>query len=182
MKKVCLFLSLLLLVSATPVFAQNTDQLNASDVAQSSTETRRSTIQEQRQQRLEAIQQQAREKRSAIADKFAERLRKRFANYYNRLTNLANKIQAKIDLMEEEGKPVTEAQSHLNQALRYLESAKNLGDQSVDGFAGISEEEYETNRDLALNARDQAKTARETFKLALESMKSAVAALREANQ
>lgn len=137
---------------------------------------RKDDRQEQKEERMENRQQL----RSDVAEKHANRLKNRFGFYSNRLNNLLEKLETRLQNMSDEGKDVTTAEEKLNAAKTALEEGKTLADQAVAAFNAIDPEDYETQRDKALAARDIAEEARAKFKEAVSLMREAVSLAKDA--
>jgi len=130
----------------------------------------RTEVQENSQNRQDRRQ----ERRDNVAQIHATRLTNRFGFYSQRLTNLIEKTAAKFDEMENEGKDVDAAQAKLDEAKAALDEAKSIGNQAISAFEAIEPDEYEAQRDRALEARDLAQQAREGYKTTVSLMKEAV--------
>lgn len=119
------------------------------------------------------------ERRDNIAALHADRLEKRFAGYYTRLSALIVKIQARIDANED--KDTAMGQTKLNESKVKLEEAKVLGASAVAKFRSLEPEKWSEQRLKAIDARDTAIKAKEAFKAAHSLMVDAIKSLKSAN-
>ncbi len=124
--------------------------------------------QENRQERIEHRQ----EVRSDIAENHANRLSRRFAFYYKRLTGIAARLDTRLTKLKTEGQDVSLALAKLAEARTKLESAKNSADQAVLAFQAIDPTKFSEQKAKALAARDLANSARTAFKDALVLLKN----------
>lgn len=104
----------------------------------------------------------------------ANRLQRRFNFYYQRLTKIADKIEARFDLLEAEGVDMTEARAGFSNAMLLLEEAREKANNAVARFEAIDPEEYQAQRQIALTARDEALQARDQFQQVVSEMIAAV--------
>ena len=118
-----------------------------------------------------AAQQQA---SSKIAANHAQRLQTRFEFYYQRLQQIAEKIQARLQTMANNGLETTAAQAKLQTALQLLEQAKIKGDEAIKQFEAIDPTQYQAQRQMALQAGETAQAARNQFRTARQTMLEAV--------
>ncbi|MBD3250681.1 MAG: hypothetical protein GF381_03895 [Candidatus Pacebacteria bacterium] len=144
-------------------------------------------VKERVRERVENAQEQAAQNRQQARERLAEiharRLQRRFNFYYQRLTKLAEKLQTRLNQLELNPEVEQQVQEKLNQAFAYLETAQAQAETSVELFESIDPDQYQAQRQIALQARDQAMTARNNFRSALVELKEAVKlALQNADQ
>ncbi len=196
-----LVLSSSLIVGTTTIQAENETETESEPTSipqnrnafRKEIEEKRETVQEERQERIEERKekreevkatiteraQNRQEHRSEVAKQHAENLQKRFENHYTRLSNIASRIQTRLNTLEEKGEDVSTAQAKLDTANALLQQAQTLGDEAVKGFETIDPQKYEEQRELALAARDKAGKARQAYVDAMQSMKDALLALKK---
>ncbi len=104
----------------------------------------------------------------------ANRLQRRFNFYYQRLTKIADKIEARFDLLEAEGVDMTEARDGFSNAMLLLEEAIEKANGAVAKFEEVDPEQYQAQRQIALAARDEALQARQQFQQVVLEMTTAV--------
>lgn len=129
-----------------------------------------------RQGRIEERTEQREERRSEVAENHANRLEKRFQFYYERMSKIVVRFQARVDLLKNDNKNVASTQTKLDAAKAKLEEAKIKGTAAVAAFRAIDPAKFSEQRNQALAARDLAKEARNLFfeahKLLKEALKS----------
>lgn len=113
--------------------------------------------------------QQMEQVRTSIAARHATRLEWRYQFYYQRLSAIMAKIQARLEAIAH-----TEAQAKLTEAKAVLEEAKVLGERAVKQLGEIDPERYAEQRSMALGAGELANQAREKFREAVRLMREAV--------
>ena len=109
-----------------------------------------------------------------IAANHAQRLQTRFEFYYQRLQQISEKIQARLQTMATNGLNVTAAQTKLQTAIQLLKQAKNNGAEAVEQFEAIDPTQYQAQRQMALQAGEAAQTAHNQFRTARQVMLEAV--------
>ena len=129
--------------------------------------------------KIVAIQEKIQEKKDNLAKLHADRLEKRFSNYYTRLSALIVKIQARIDANSD--KDTSISQEKLNSAKTKLEEAKILGASAINMFRALEPEKWSEQRKKAISARDTAIKAKEAFKVVHGLMIDAIKSLKSAN-
>jgi len=120
-------------------------------------------IKEIRQDRMDEFKDNMQEGRSNVAENHANRLEKRFAFYYSRLSNIITRFQKRLDILKAEGKDITSASTKLTAVKTMLESAKTKGVESVSVFKAIDPAKFSEQKTQALAARDLANSARKLF-------------------
>lgn len=134
---------------------------------------------QERQELREEVRQNLEEKKQerigAFTLRHAERLEKRFADYARRLTNIADRLEQRINTTTPEFKQKEEALEKIAEARQLLSQAETGALDSISEFRSIDVIEYESYRSIALSARD---TAEETRELFLEARKTLQEALR----
>lgn len=128
----------------------------------------------QTEQSQEQAQDKMQQNRNNIAAVHAFRLEKRFTFYYQRLTKIAEKIETRLQLLADEDIDVTSAQQSLANTLLLLEQAMEQSNIAIANFKSIDPTQYQTQRQLALQARDEAIKARQLFNQALIEMQQVV--------
>ncbi len=135
------------------------------------------------QQQTQETQDQAEQQRQQVKNRFVERiglqLERRYEFYYQRLSKLADKLEALIANLEEQGNDLTEAKKQLGAAHTTLEQANATGLEAVDEFDQVDPENYQEQRNLALAARDVALEARNFFQESLSLLKDVVSLIRQ---
>ena len=126
---------------------------------------------EHRQEVKDRISDKRDEVRCHVAGVHGRRLQHRFKIYYRRLARLSEKLQNRIDRLEENNVDMSEAQGLLDEAMVKLEAANTKGDEVTTDFAQIEDGDCEEQRDQALGARDVALEVRELYKEVLELLK-----------
>lgn len=149
----------------------------AQQIRQEKTEKRREEteqkVQERRQETLEDRQLKTAERRGALAQVHAEQLQRRFGFYYERLSGLIQKLEARLTALAQEGIDVVAAQNKLEAAKASLEEAKTLTDQAIAAFLEI-DLESDTARVQVQTAKDLAKQAQERFRETVALAKEAL--------
>ena len=120
------------------------------------------------------MQINAQERRSEFAQQHAERIERRYALYAERLLNLADRIEARAQILSADGTDVSAALAKVTEARTLIESAQSSGDEAVTEFRSIDPATYEEQRDVALAARDLAETSIADFKAARDLLQEAV--------
>ncbi len=180
MKKIiALAIASFLLINQTSLIrAEETASKSAREERKEELNTARDTFKQERTESRENFKEKVQETRQnfrdSISEKHADRLEKRFQAYYLRLSQLIEKLQARMNELKADGKDVTAAQTKLDEAKTSLQKAKELADQSVEGFNTINPEEYQAQRTQALKSRDLANQARQQFKLVLTQLKEVI--------
>jgi hypothetical protein len=134
---------------------------------------------QQAEERAEQSQERVRQMRTNVAAIHAARLEKRFSFYYQRLTKIAEKIEARLQVLADEGVDVSAAQQGLTNALLLLEEAMERSNAAIADFKSINPEQYQTQRQIALQARDEARQSRQLFMQAMQELRGAVQAAME---
>lgn len=155
---------------AVPQQLNNANQTHAATMNQA--EETNIRVQEQTTTQ-EAVQQQIKAQ-ERVAAVHALRLQRRFEFYYQRLSDIGDKLATRLQTLANEGKDVTAAQANLTNALMLLEEAKEQADASIAKFNSIDPEQYQAQRHLALQARDEAQLARLSFQQVLTQLRQTV--------
>ncbi len=154
---------------------------NREELQQDRQETR-TDIQENRQEMRDNVQDTMQQRRSTIAQSHAYRLERRFQYYTDSLTKFADRLDAKIAEMSQNGTDTSEAKADIATARSLIASASDKGAKAVAQFEAVDPDKYEEQRDQALAARDLAMAARADFQSALQSLRSATTTLIQAAQ
>ncbi len=160
----------------TPVSNQNSQaQLNQGET---DTDPVNPGTQAQNQANDIAAQEQSRARERILA-MHVTRLKRRYQIYYQRLTAIGEKLEQRLNLLEQERQmDMTAAREQLDEALIELEQARIQGEEAIEGFESIDPEQYENQRQLAFQARDLGLQAtqqfRETLRLMLNAVRSAM--------
>ncbi len=155
---------------AVPQQLNNANQTHAATMNQA--EETNIRVQEQTTTQ-EAVQQQIKAQ-ERVAAVHALRLQRRFEFYYQRLSDIGDKLATRLQTLANEGRDVTAAQANLTNALMLLEEAKEQADASIAKFNSIDPEQYQAQRHLALQARDEAQLARLSFQQVLTQLRQTV--------
>ncbi len=116
--------------------------------------------------------------RSERAANHGERIERRFTFYAQRLTNIATRIQKRIDTEKAAGKDVSAAQTALDKAKTLLAQAVVDSKQAVTMFQSISVATWDTQSPEIKAAIEQANKARAGFVQTRLSLIDATAALK----
>lgn len=104
----------------------------------------------------------------------ARRLDTRFRVYANRLDAIIDRMGLLLEKFGDEGKDVAAAQAQLAEAKEQLAVANDYANLSLAKFKSIEANNYEGQRQHALQARDAAIKAREQYQLVLEILKEII--------
>jgi hypothetical protein len=115
--------------------------------------------------------------RSERAKLHGERIDRRFSWYAERLQNIAERIQSRIDKEKADGKDVTKAQASLDAAKATLTQAIADGKTAVTMFEAIDVAKWDVQQPQVKAAIDQANKARSEFITARQQELDAVKAL-----
>lgn len=137
----------------------------------------RGTVRELNQERMASNSATRQLYRSERAQNHGERIERRFAFYAQRLTNIATRIQSRIDTEKAAGKDTTAAQSALDKAKTLLTQAVADGKQAVTMFQSISVAVWSTQAPEIKAAIEQANKARTGFVQARLSLIDATTSL-----
>ena len=170
MKKILLFVLPLLLVSVAPAYAEDAKTLR--ETRMENRQEIKSEIMENRQEVKDMRVENHQEIRSLVAENHANRLERRFKFYYDRLSNIARRLETRLATLKSDGKDTSVADTKLTEATTKLETAKSLGEQAVSAFRAIDPAKFAEQKEQALAARDLANQARVAFKEALSIFKS----------
>ena len=131
----------------------------------------RSRSAEKRSETQAKIQEKRTEVRTKVSEVHGRRLKHNFGVYYQRLSNIINRLQSRLTALEDQGKDIAAAEEKLTDAESMLESAKMKGETAVTAFLS---EPKEDQREAALAARDVAKEARLEFMAVFSFLKEVV--------
>lgn len=136
-------------------------------------------IRQERKEDREETREKVQEIRSNVAENHANRLERRFAFYYSRLSNIITRFEKRLDILKADGKDITAVSAKLTEVKTKLESAKAKGIEAVAAFKAIDPAKFSEQKTEALAARDLANSARKLFvethtllKDALKSLKA----------
>lgn len=138
-------------------------------------------IQEIRQDRMEDRQEakdKMQETRSTVAENHANRLERRFAFYYARLSNIIMRFEKRLDILKADGKDIATVSAKLTEVKAKLESAKAKGVEAVAAFKAIDPARFSEQKTEALAARDLANSARKLFMETHTLLKDALKSLK----
>ncbi len=133
---------------------------------------------EERQENREEVREQVQEIRSNVAENHANRLERRFAFYYSRLSNIITRFEKRLDILKADGKDVTSVSTKLTEVKSKLESAKAKGVEAVNAFKAIDPAKFSEQKTQVLSARDLANEARKLFVETHTLLKDALKALK----
>jgi hypothetical protein len=121
-----------------------------------------------------ADQEQTRARERILA-MHVNRLRQRYQVYYQRLTTIGEKLEQRLNLLEQEPHiDMTAPREQLDEALIKLEQARIQGEEAIEEFEAIDPEQYQSQRQLALQAKNLALQATQQFRETLNLMLTAV--------
>lgn len=135
------------------------------------------TMEDARKTRMATISAARQLYRTERAQNHGERIERRFAFYAQRLTNIATRIQTRIDTQKAAGKDTATAQAALDKAKTLLTQAVADGKQAVTMFQNISVAVWSTQTPEVKAAIEQANKARTGFVQVRLSLIDATAAL-----
>jgi len=179
MKKILISLILLtLLVTPVSTFAYGENSSYGDTTYEENTSNARSTVKGKIQTRIENVktkvterienkEENKDERMIEFAKKHSERILKRFTIYYERLSGLISKIEAKLG-------DNSKAKIKLNEAKTKLEEAKKLGDEAVVLFSTLNTANLGSNSEAVENAKSKANEARFLFHDTLKTIKEVV--------
>lgn len=173
----------LLSLQSQVVFAENTtgERQNNLEMRREELTQKMEQKTEQLQERNSDLQDRMQRTRAEILAGHAERLRYRFLEVYAaRFNTIIEKIRNRLVIMQEEGKDVAAAQAKLANAQVQLETAQKTTQAAINQFEAIDADNYEAQRELALQARDTAQQAREEFRSVLNLIKETVQLAKDA--
>lgn len=124
------------------------------------------------------IQEIRQEFRSKVAENHANRLERRFKSYYERISKIMVRFQARLDTLKTQGKDTSPTQVKLDSAKAKLELAKIKGEAAVAAFRVIDPAKFSEQRDQVFAARDLAKEARGLFVETQTLLKDALKSLK----
>jgi hypothetical protein len=154
-----------------------TEQQGAHDV---DFEARANELREKAEARKEERQQRMQEHRAKLSlqaqarlGQYTERITTRMNTAIERLTHIANRTLARIEMLEEKGADLSDARNEIEKAYTALEASETF----VALFAEVSTEAYTSE-----NPGAQAQEVRDAAKLAKDSLKAVHTALVETVQ
>jgi uncharacterized protein YukE len=182
MKTHMAFLLLILLFVANTVSAQTTttDRVDRVEERQENIDIR----QEERTEQIEGRQENRLERRAELSDRMQERVTNLSANLSNRfdavierLFNILNRLQSRMNKLSEQGWDTSEAQSYLDTARRSLTQAEeNMSDIDtvVAGVVGASNprEAWQELKAIYVETRELIRSAHADMKTAILSLKN----------
>jgi hypothetical protein len=125
------------------------------------------------------IQEIRQDRRSNVAENHANRLERRFAFYYSRLSNIITRFEKRLDILKADGKDITAVSAKLAEVKTKLESAKAKGTEAVAAFKAIDPAKLSEQKTQIVAALDLTNSARKLFietqtllKDALKSLKA----------
>lgn len=133
---------------------------------------------EDRQEKREEVKEKVQEIRSNVAENHANRLERRFAFYYSRLSNIITRFGKRLDILKADGKDISTASAKLDSAKSTLELAKAKGTEAVSAFKAIDPVKFSEQKTQVLAARDLANSARKLFLDSHTLLKDALTALK----
>ncbi len=137
------------------------------------------TMEDARMERKASVSATRQTYRSERAKLHGERIEKRFAFYAERLSNIATRLQSRIDKLKAEGKDVQSPQQALDISLVTLEKAINDSKVAVEMFGNISISTWDSQQPEIKAAIVQAGVARTGFTIAQGQMMSVVRQIKE---
>lgn len=114
------------------------------------------------------IQEIRQENRRKVAENHANRLERRFKFYFDRMTSIIARFQARLDTLQTAGKDVSAIQAKLDSTKVKLSEAKTKGESAVVAFRATDP----AGRDFAESTRTLFKEAHTLLKDALKSLKA----------
>ena len=125
-----------------------------------------------------AIQEIRQENRSKVAENHANRLERRFGFYYDRLSKIIVRFEARLVILDNAGKNTADSKAKLALAKTKLEAAKVAGQEAGVQFRAIVPAKISEQKTELLAARDLATSARKLFQEAHQLLKDALKALK----
>lgn len=116
------------------------------------------------QAEIQEIRQERQEFRSQVAENHANRLERRFKFYFDRMTSIIARFQARLDTLKTAGKDVSAIQTKLDGVKAKLAEAKTKGESAVSAFRSIDPSKLSEQKLEIKAARDLAEAARALFK------------------
>lgn len=124
------------------------------------------------------IQEIRQENRSKVSENHARRLERRFGFYYDRLSKIIVRFEARLAILAKEGKSTADSKTKLGLAKTKLEEAKAAGAAAVAAFATIDPAKFGEQKTETVAARDLAVSARKLFQESHRLLKDALKALK----
>ena len=181
MKKILTFALATLLFIPTLVHAEsdeNVTKRRPDRPAQVEIQEIKGTRMEDRQENREEFKDKMQEVRSNVAENHANRLERRFAFYYSRISNIITRFGKRLDILKADGKDISDASAKLGSAKSTLELAKAKGAEAVSAFKAIDPAKFSEQKTQVLTARDLANSARKLFLDSHTLLKDALTALK----
>ncbi len=125
-----------------------------------------------------AIQEIRQENRSKVAENHANRLERRFGFYYDRLSKIIVRFEARLVILDNAGKNTADSKAKLALAKTKLEAAKVAGQEAVVQFRAIDPAKFSEQKTEAFAARDLAVSARKLFQESHQLLKDALKSLK----
>ena len=180
MKK--LFILALLIIFCAPSLVtasdENVTKRRPDRPAQAEIQEIRQDRMEDRQEKREEVKEKVQEIRSNVAENHANRLERRFAFYYSRLSNIITRFGKRLDILKADGKDISTTSAKLDSAKSTLELAKAKGTEAVSAFKAIDPVKFSEQKTQVLAARDLANSARKLFLDSHTLLKDALTALK----
>jgi chromosome segregation ATPase len=141
-------------------------------------ELKRQEVRTQVEEKVEEKRASVQERRAGIARGHAERLTARFQAYYDRLSAIIAKVEARLADLASQGIDVSVAQDQLGQVTAKLAEARNIGATAVSGFASITPETIDNQKAQIEKARSDAQAARLLFVDTIKLLQQTVQTMR----
>jgi Spy/CpxP family protein refolding chaperone len=141
-------------------------------------ELKRQEVRTQVEEKVEEKRASVQERRAGIAMGHAERLTVRFQAYYDRLSAIIAKVEARLADLASQGIDVSVAQDQLGQVTAKLAEAQNIGATAVSGFASITPETIDNQKAQIEKARSDAQAARLLFVDTIKLLQQTVQTMR----
>lgn len=124
------------------------------------------------------VQEIRQEIRSSVAQNHARRLTRRFQFYFDRLSKIITRFEARLAILDTAGKDTADAKAKLALVKTKLGEAKSKGDATITAFTAIDPAKFSEQKEAAFAARDLAVSARKLYQETLVLLKDALKALK----
>ena len=131
---------------------------------------------------VQEIRQELETKREEIRNRIAQihatRLTKRFDAYYLRLASIITRFEARLIILQKNGKDIVPTQAKLDLAKAKLVEAKTAGQDAVKALQAIDPLKFSEQQEERLAARNLATSAHDLYKETLTLLKDSLKSLK----